>query len=669
MTRRRVAQDQVPRGSQAVSYTATALLAVFVSRGPRGGQCQVGSPVSLHGVAGWEAARGRLRQAAWYIDTAARLRQAPDASAYGDLIQAFAKHSQMREAMAWMKDAKASKLMLPADVYAAITPNRLRTDVAPREALGRAGPKEWWNLVRRMRHEGLWEGQVPWQQVLHWLEQAFKSKSLAPVEAVEDAILRLQRADQPNLAAQWLQDAVGRRLQPQANVFRGVIMQCCEDGASHTAEKLVEMMVSLRLPPSSDIYRALCTSKAILNQKAEVQRWLQMLKDEEKDLAPFALMSCNYAAEGKTNAEVWLDRARTAQLEPDLECYNKVLAAHVRAPKGCAMKWSLPMSRAKAACRCFEDMIAKALQPTSESYRPLVRGFARAGDWRLQLAALWALQMLIAVAVGFGCRYKAHGAAVALSAAAPTVVLELVGAMQGWPGQLPGVEVRLEVWAEEPAGKRQRLQESFGAGFGTWPDPGGSCGSGGACGSCSGLDQSAAMGAPGCGLPWSGGCGMNPIQFAQMQMAQMQAMAAFTAKAEEPPAPAPVDTEERYYGLIRDYNESQGFGFIECEDAKFRYGMDVFIHRRQMFGLAKGDEVSFVIVRNSQGQPQARHVIKKEETARILEKRKDRERREAAKLQAKKQASEKVFTPSNLEGKVMSEEEARRFQASLKRGR
>ncbi|CAK9004017.1 unnamed protein product [Durusdinium trenchii] len=233
--------------------------------------------------------------------------------------------------------------------------------------------------------------------------------------------------------------------------------------------------------------------------------------------------------------------------------------------------------------------------------------------------------------------------------------------MQGWPGQLPGVE--------EPAGKRQRLQESFGAGFGTWPDPGGSCGSGGACGSCSGLDQSAAMGAPGCGLPWSGGCGMNPIQFAQMQMAQMQAMAAFTAKAEEPPAPAPVDTEERYYGLIRDYNESQGFGFIECEDAKFRYGMDVFIHRRQMFGLAKGDEVSFVIVRNSQGQPQARHVIKKEETARILEKRKDRERREAAKLQAKKQASEKVFTPSNLEGKVMSEEEARRFQASLKRGR
>lgn len=162
---------------------------------------------------------------------------------------------------------------------------------------------------------------------------------------------------------------------------------------------------------------------------------------------------------------------------------------------------------------------------------------------------------------------------------------------------------------------------------------------------------------------------LNPLQIAQMQMAQMQALAAFNKSEESANVSAPPETEERYYGLIRDYNESQGFGFIECDDAKMRYGMDVFIHRRQMFGLAKGDEVSFVIVRNSQGQPQARHVIKKEETARILEKRKDRERREAAKLAAKKQTSEKVFTPSTMEGKVMSEEEARRFQASLKRPR
>ena len=102
-----------------------------------------------------------------------------------------------------------------------------------------------------------------------------------------------------------------------------------------------------------------------------------------------------------------------------------------------------------------------------------------------------------------------------------------------------------------------------------------------------------------------------------MQMAQMQAMFAASKEpealcfsvdwlrnAQEPPVatPPPPETEERYYGSIRDYNESQGFGFIECDEAKMRYGMDVFIHRRQMFGLAKGDEVSFVIVRNSQGR-------------------------------------------------------------------
>lgn len=27
---------------------------------------------------------------------------------------------------------------------------------------------------------------------------------------------------------------------------------------------------------------------------------------------------------------------------------------------------------------------------------------------------------------------------------------------------------------------------------------------------------------------------------------------------------------------------AEGFGFIECDDAKMRYGMDVFIHRRSM---------------------------------------------------------------------------------------
>ncbi|CAE7267830.1 unnamed protein product [Symbiodinium natans] len=268
--------------------------------------------------------------------------------------------------------------------------------------------------------------------------------------------------------------------------------------------------------------------------------------------------------------------------------------------------------------------------------------------------------------------------------------------MQGWPGQPSGLRgaqaanlpLAFQAMAadaaeeQEPSSKRQRSQdnaEMFPC-QGGWPGAfgegcGGSCGSGygGASSSCSGAGGLDPMAGCACsGLGWGACGGMNPIQLAQMQQMAQMAMAAFATKApdwKEDSAPENPHVEERYYGVIRDYNESQGFGFIECEDAKWRYGMDVFIHRRQMFGLAKGDEVSFVIVRNSQGQPQARHVIKKEETARILEKRKDREKREAEKLQAKKQASEKVFTPSTMEGKVMSEEEARRFQKSLKRGR
>mmetsp|Transcript_42895 Transcript_42895/g.99934 ORF Transcript_42895/g.99934 Transcript_42895/m.99934 type:complete len:252 (+) Transcript_42895:49-804(+) len=251
--------------------------------------------------------------------------------------------------------------------------------------------------------------------------------------------------------------------------------------------------------------------------------------------------------------------------------------------------------------------------------------------------------------------------------------------MQGWGSHLPmAFQAGAADGAEEhePTAKRLKPQdglEMFPGSLGAWPGSFGE-GCGGSCGSgCSGSGAGAVDPMGGCGcsaLGWGGACnGLNPIQLAQtMQMAQM-AMAAFAPKAQEGGESVPENSEERYYGVIRDYNESQGFGFIECEDAKWRFGMDVFIHRRQMFGLSKGDEVSFVIVRNSQGQPQARHVIRKEETARILEKRRDREKREAQKLQAKKQASEKVFTPSTMEGKVMSEEEAKRFQKSLKRGR
>lgn len=128
---------------------------------------------------------------------------------------------------------------------------------------------------------------------------------------------------------------------------------------------------------------------------------------------------------------------------------------------------------------------------------------------------------------------------------------------------------------------------------------------------------------------------VNPTLMAQMT--QMHAMKFAMAgsnpcvpeeqeETQEPTTAAP-EAEERFFGIIRDYSESQGFGFIECDEAKLRFGMDTFIHRRQMFGLSRGDEVSFIIIKNGQGQPQARNVIKKDDTKRILSKRKHREDR------------------------------------------
>lgn len=346
--------------------------------------CQVGSPMSLN--AGPEVARGNLRQAAWLLDTAVQQRQAVNAHVYSNLIKTFAGRSEMREAVAWLNQARASNISLDSEVYAAVTPNLVRRDVAPRDSIARAGPRDWWSHVRKMRYEGFWEGTMPSQRVLHWLQYAFQSKPLPELDAVQDAIRSLQRADKPDLAAKWLRKASDLRLHAQASLFRSVIMQCCASKLDTVAEDMLETMVSIGLTPTSDIYRALCTSKAILNKEAEVEHCLSLLEDREKDLAPFCLMSCNHAEEGNhRNAEAWLERAYGASLEPDLQCYNKVLAAHVRSPKGCATKWQLPKFRAAAACRCLQQMQRKAAQPDSVSYRHVIRGLARAGESRTSI--------------------------------------------------------------------------------------------------------------------------------------------------------------------------------------------------------------------------------------------------------------------------------------------
>lgn len=153
---------------------------------------------------------------------------------------------------------------------------------------------------------------------------------------------------------------------------------------------------------------------------------------------------------------------------------------------------------------------------------------------------------------------------------------------------------------------------------------------------------------------------------------QMQALAgwpgllALAAAGGQKAAEDEEPGEERMFGKIRDYNESGGFGFIECTEAKTRWGMDVFIHRRQMHNLKRGDDVSFICVRNSNGQPQARAVCRAEDTEKIEKKRAERDRQAEHLMKAKRQLAD-LETHSEVAGKVMDEDEAKRFQASLRK--
>ncbi|CAK9035491.1 DEAD-box ATP-dependent RNA helicase 40 [Durusdinium trenchii] len=79
---------------------------------------------------------------------------------------------------------------------------------------------------------------------------------------------------------------------------------------------------------------------------------------------------------------------------------------------------------------------------------------------------------------------------------------------------------------------------------------------------------------------------------------------------------APARTEERLVGRIKrfmDVPNGYGYGFIDCEETKLRFSRDVYLHRNQMEGLQIGDEVSFSLMFNSKGEPQARNVTKLED--------------------------------------------------------
>lgn len=69
-----------------------------------------------------------------------------------------------------------------------------------------------------------------------------------------------------------------------------------------------------------------------------------------------------------------------------------------------------------------------------------------------------------------------------------------------------------------------------------------------------------------------------------------------------PPAKA---IERRFVGAIKSLNREKGFGFIDCAELHEAFGNDVFLHVKQAHDWQTGQAVSFAVMMNKEGKPQA----------------------------------------------------------------
>ena len=125
------------------------------------------------------------------------------------------------------------------------------------------------------------------------------------------------------------------------------------------------------------------------------------------------------------------------------------------------------------------------------------------------------------------------------------------------------------------------------------------------------------------------------------------------------------EEEKRYRGTVKCYygEKHTGHGFIACPEIYNRTGQDVYLHARQAHRCEVGDEVSFSVVFNSRKEPQARSVVKKADEGKFLSKKREEAERQQAALRQKR--SRIVEAPTQA-ANVMTEEQAKKFQKSLK---
>jgi len=69
------------------------------------------------------------------------------------------------------------------------------------------------------------------------------------------------------------------------------------------------------------------------------------------------------------------------------------------------------------------------------------------------------------------------------------------------------------------------------------------------------------------------------------------------------------DDSETYEGTLKSYSHKNGFGFIECQITKLKYGCDVFVHKNEGESVSVGSRVFFQVHMNKRGQPQANKLV------------------------------------------------------------
>lgn len=74
--------------------------------------------------------------------------------------------------------------------------------------------------------------------------------------------------------------------------------------------------------------------------------------------------------------------------------------------------------------------------------------------------------------------------------------------------------------------------------------------------------------------------------------------------------PPPGMGPGRYFGRLKSFNPRHGYGFIDCPEARSRYGRDVFIHKARIGDLEVGMDITFSVELNKDNMPQSRDILR-----------------------------------------------------------